>query len=321
MGDWALDNEGLILLNGSQVMSPGATISTNTAASFDTLHYFTITDQSTGSGSGVSFQSGTNTLDFIVHNDGDTPTGLRVDLSGTVCCLSSAIFHGTDTTTHGNWVGRYGTQGYDIIGGPSNAPTYATITPAGQTLYTWSTTSNDGRALETVTPPGNNRVAAAWYASSSFTVNVDVTDGNSHNLELYALDFDDHSRSETVQLSDAITGAVLDTETLSSYSGGEYLRWTISGNVLITFTNTGPNNALLNGLFFDPVGTSQPTATPSLSVRTPRPWATGSASTAPRATTSSAARAAHPPTPPSRPPDRHSTPGPPPPMMPALWKP
>ena len=28
--------------------------------------------------------TGTNTLDFIVHNDGESPAGLRVDLSGTV---------------------------------------------------------------------------------------------------------------------------------------------------------------------------------------------------------------------------------------------
>ena len=122
-----------------------------------------------------------------------------------------------------------------------------------------------------MTPPGNNRVAAAWYASSSFTVNVDVTDGNSHNLELYALDFDDHSRSETVQLSDAITGAVLDTETLSSYSGGDYLIWTISGNVLITFTNTGRTMPCSTGCSSTRLGLRSQQRPPSLSVRTPRP--------------------------------------------------
>jgi len=89
-GDWAVDTEGYIVLNGNPVSSSsGGTITTNTAASFDTLHNFTITDSSTGSGSGVSFKYGTNTLDFIVHNDLDSlgnpnPTGLRVDLSGTV---------------------------------------------------------------------------------------------------------------------------------------------------------------------------------------------------------------------------------------------
>ncbi len=260
-GNWAADNEGTIWLNGEQVMSPGATISTTTAASFDTLHYFTITDQSTGSGSGVSFKSGTNTLDFIVHNDGDTYTGLRVDLSGTVCCSSSAIFNGTDTSTQGNWVGVYGTQGYDIIDGPVSAPTYATITPAGQSTYVYSTNSSDPRALENVPNSSNNHIAADWYSASSFTVDVDVTDGNSHNLELYATDFDSERRTETIQLSDAITGTVLDTETLSNFSGGDYLIWTISGNVLITVTNTGPTNAIVNGLFFDPTTTPVSTTT------------------------------------------------------------
>ena len=65
-GKWAVDNEGTILLNGSKVTSAGGTISTNTSASFHTLHDFAIT----ATGSGVTFKPGVNTLDFIVHNDG-----------------------------------------------------------------------------------------------------------------------------------------------------------------------------------------------------------------------------------------------------------
>ncbi len=42
------------------------------------------------------------------------------------------------------------------------------------------------------------------------------------------------------------------TESVSNFSGGAYLNWTISGNVLITITNTGPANAVLSGLFLDP---------------------------------------------------------------------
>jgi len=85
-GDWAVDNEGTILLNGKPITSYGGAINTTTPASFDSLHPFTIN----GNGSsGGSFGQGTNTLDFIVHNDLDSlgnpnPTGLRVDLSGTV---------------------------------------------------------------------------------------------------------------------------------------------------------------------------------------------------------------------------------------------
>ncbi len=261
-GDWAVDNEGYILVNGMPVSSTaGGTITTDTAVSFDTLHNFTIGDDSGVVPGSPLFVTGTNYLDFIVHNDDypgtsvESPTGLRVDLSGTVCCSSSAIFNGTDTSTQGNWVGVYGTQGYDIIDGPVSAPSYATITPAGQSTYVYSTTSSDPRALENVPDLTNNHIAAVWDSASSFTVDVDVTDGNSHNLELYATDFDSEERTETIQLSDAITGTVLDTETLWNFSGGDYLIWTISGNVLITVTNTGPTNGIVNGLFFDPTTT------------------------------------------------------------------
>ena len=105
---------------------------------------------------------------------------------------ASATFIGKDTTTEGSWIGVYGSLGYDIISGPSSNPTYATITPAEESTYTWSTTSNDPRALETVTPPGNNRVAAVWYNSPTFMVDVDVAAGQSYNLELYALDYDNN---------------------------------------------------------------------------------------------------------------------------------
>ena len=45
---------------------------------------------------------------------------------------------------------------------------------------------------------------------------------------------------------------MLSTEKVSGFSGGAYLNWTISGNVLITITKLGGPNAVLSGLFFDP---------------------------------------------------------------------
>ena len=42
---------------------------------------------------------------------------------------------------------------------------------------------------------------------------------------------------------------------MSNFSGGAHLNWTISGNVLITITNKAAPNAVLSGLFFDPVAT------------------------------------------------------------------
>ena len=154
-----------------------------------------------------------------------------------------------DTTTQGSWVGTYGAQGYDIVSGPSSLPSNDTVTPSGQSTYTWTTTSSDPRALQV--PGSSNRVAAVWYSSTSFTVDVNLADGQAHDLELYFDDWDNSGRSEQVQISDAGTGTVLDTETISSFSNGVYLDWKVSGNVVITITRQAGANAVLNGVFLD----------------------------------------------------------------------
>jgi hypothetical protein len=45
----------------------------------------------------------------------------------------------------------------------------------------------------------------------------------------------------------------LDTEKVSSFHSGVYLDWSVSGNILITITKLSGLNAVLSGLFFDPV--------------------------------------------------------------------
>ncbi len=164
---------------------------------------------------------------------------------------ASATFLRQDTTTQGSWIGAYGSQGYNVIGDTANYPSYATVTASGNTTYQWPATT-DPRALQN--PGGSGRIAAVWFSKTSFTIDVNVTDVRPHDLALYALDFDNLGRREQIQISDETSGAVLDTETLSSFSGGVYLVWQITGNVVITVTNLGPANAVVNGLFFDPQG-------------------------------------------------------------------
>src|SRR5262249_55914087 len=145
------------------------------------------------------------------------------------------------------------------INSGSVAPSYATVTPAGNLSCTWAASTTVPQAL--VAAPGTNpanRIAATWYANTSFTLNVNVTDGNSHSIELYVLDYDHKNRGEQIQLTDAISHAVLDTETVSNFTDGVYLSWTISGNVLITFTRKAGDNAVVSGLLFDPVGSPPP---------------------------------------------------------------
>ena len=162
---------------------------------------------------------------------------------------NSATYVGKDTATQGNWMGKYGKEGDDVINDSTNYPAYATVTPTGQTSYTWAGSTNDSRALER---PAGGRIAATWFSNTSETIDINLTDNKAHNISIYALDWDNASRSEQVQLFDATTGAQLDTQPLSSFSGGTYLTWKVSGHVQIKITKTGGANAVVSGLFFDP---------------------------------------------------------------------
>ena len=77
-------------------------------------------------------------------------------------------------------------------------------------------------------------------------------------MELYFVDWDSTSRSETVTISNASTGAVLDTETVSAFHSGVYLDYAVSGNINITLTHVAGANAVLSGLFLDPSTTVSP---------------------------------------------------------------
>jgi subtilisin family serine protease len=160
---------------------------------------------------------------------------------------TTATLLNNDTTTQGTWIGTYGAQGYDVIGKPASLPSYAAVTPSGAGTATWAASTTDVRALQA--PGGASRIAATWYSGSSFTVDVNISDGQAHKLELYFLDWDSSSRAETVQVSDAATNAVLSTRSIASFHNGLYLDYQVSGHIRITITRTGGANAVLSGLF------------------------------------------------------------------------
>jgi hypothetical protein len=160
---------------------------------------------------------------------------------------SSATFVKLDATTQGNWRGVYGSEGYIVVGDSASNPAYVTPLPARQSQWIWASSTSDVRALQAANPP--NRVAATWYATS-FTVDLNITDSNTHQLALYSVDWDSTARRQTVDILDG-NGNVLNTQNLtSSFNGGVYLVWNVSGHVKIRVTQTAGNNAVLNGLFF-----------------------------------------------------------------------
>jgi hypothetical protein len=104
-------------------------------------------------------------------------------------------------------------------------------------------------ALQT-SPGATTRIAACDYSNSpAFTMGLDLTDGKTHKVALYVLDYDFQNRAETIRITDAITGNLLDSENVSNFTGGKYLVWDLSGDVDITIVNAGGLNEVASGIF------------------------------------------------------------------------
>ena len=158
-------------------------------------------------------------------------------------------FSGVDTATQGNWKSKYGADGYTVIDDSAKSPTYATIAPSLAADYVWSNSTTDVRALQKGS--STDRIASTWYSPSVFYVDLNITDQLPHPVAVYCVDWDYMGRSQTVEVLDANTNAVLDTRALTSFSGGVYLTWNITGHVKLRFTQTSSApNAVVSGIFF-----------------------------------------------------------------------
>ena len=143
----------------------------------------------------------------------------------------------------------YGSDGFDIVNDVLAPPSYATVTPSGQNNYTWVASTTDVRALQKGSAQATDRIAACWYGSQ-FTIDVNLTDGQTHAVSLYALDWDSTGRAERIDVIDPSTSNVLDTRSISSFQNGEYLTWNLKGHVQFRVTSTAGPNAVISGLFF-----------------------------------------------------------------------
>ena len=179
----------------------------------------------------------------VVGGGTSVVSGVFFDKTG-----ASASFVTSDTSAEGTWQNTYGQDGYAIANSTQSVPTYATLAVQNNQSYTWVPNTTDIRALQTTT---GSRIASTWYSNTSFSFDLNIRDGATHRIELYALDWDTFQggRVEQVQIVDATSGTVLDSRTISSFTNGMYLEWNISGHVTINVI-TEAGNAVISGVFF-----------------------------------------------------------------------
>jgi uncharacterized protein (TIGR03437 family) len=111
---------------------------------------------------------------------------------------------------------------------------------------------------------GSDRIAARWESSSFFTVEVNFTDGLTHRVAIYAVDWDGSNRQQRVDVIDWATNVLLDSRGMSSFNGGQYLVWNLRGRVKFIVNKVGGRPAVVSGLYFgDAAPSSTPTPTPT----------------------------------------------------------
>jgi hypothetical protein len=195
---------------------------------------------------------------------------------------ASVTFVELDTSTKGNWKSVYGGDGYSTVNDSLSYPAYVQVGVTGYTSPTWMASTSDVRGLQKAAT--SDRIAARWDSSSSFTIDINLTDGLTHRVAIYGLDWDGNNRSERLDVLDAGTDIVMDSRTISSFNGGEYLVWNLRGHVKIKVTKTGPKTAVVSGLYFGgPSVTPTPTPTPTPTA-TPTPTPTATPTPTPTAT-------------------------------------
>ena len=283
LGANAVQNFTLTVDQGPAITSAGSTTFTvGSQGTFTVLATGVPAPSITQSGtlpSGITFSSTTSVLSGIAasgtagnYNIGfmaSNGMGANAVQSFTLTIKSqsgtggaTAAFLSPDSTTQGSWSKSYGIDGYSLANANQSLPSYDTsLAVQGQQNWTWTSGTTDPRALQI--PGGSGAIAAAWYNNSSFSFDVNIATGT-HPVAVYAVDWDNQGRSETIQILDATTGSVLDSRSISNFNGGLYLSWNISGHVTIKVSCNGGVNAVVSGVFFG--GGGNPSSSPILSI-------------------------------------------------------
>lgn len=184
------------------------------------------------------------------------PAGVDPDSDFARPASGTAAFMGVDDTTKGYWKHRYGSDGYVVIGAGQSLPAYVRVNHLNSAEHVWSPKTMDVQALQA--PTGDARVAAHRATGLHQIIDLELTDGASHDVALYMVDWDRAGRWATVDVIDPNTRKLLDSRNVTSFGSGRYLKYRISGHLQFRITNvwtrryTASPDAGFSGMFFDP---------------------------------------------------------------------
>ena len=169
----------------------------------------------------------------------------------------------TDSATEGAWPNKYGTNGYDMVAFRLRQPSF----PPMQHFLSRDLTHGLGCLVRTTYGRyeyrgGSGGIAAAWY-HLGFQFNLTFTDGATHQLGWYAVDWTTRGGRKQYRSPMPTTGTILDSRSIASFVNGTYLVWDISGSVVIKVIGTSGPNGVVSAVFFDPVASGLAAPPPS----------------------------------------------------------
>ena len=178
-----------------------------------------------------------------------------------------------DRTTHGDWVGKYGKDGYIIFNSSEDTFTeklpdyvqdftYSDLYEANATPHSWWNGS-DGSSLEDPAHFNDalwedesmtSRRAPCIYNGEGLLITIDTGDVTS-TVSFYSVDWDDNGRVMLMTVYDA-DGNEITSKEYGEFYNGVYVTTEITGKATCEFmflesVNTSPSNAVVAGVFFD----------------------------------------------------------------------
>ena len=175
--------------------------------------------------------------------------------------------------TSGNWGGVYGRDGSVLCNYNGNSsdkvklPDYVSSVKyymnngSGKpNAVVWTSATNDARALASDATNGTSRKAAALFTGDpaacqqAFTVTINLNGQHDYQVALYFADWDDRGRKVAVDLFDESTlRLIAPTKVVQDFRGGKYLVYSYDKSARFRIYQTRGVNAVLSGIFFDPL--------------------------------------------------------------------
>lgn len=197
--------------------------------------------------------------DIIVSYRGTTPPFSEI------AAPYPAEFLGIDSTTSGNWGGKYGKDGYVLCSynTPGNdiqeLPSYVSFIEYRKNWATqWAVDSNDYRALSPNDTNSYPRNAGCIFTGDprptfqTMTVDIGISQYRDFQVALYFVDWDHQDRNAAVELFDYSSKKLIQpVKIISDFRGGKYLIYEYNKSVRFRINLVRGINAVLSGIFFD----------------------------------------------------------------------